>query len=378
VQFNFNDTTLKFLKIIVKSAIQQKMRIFFVGGIVRDNILNLPVKDIDLILEGNAIDFSKNLPNEIKIKSIHKDFATIKVEYNNLNIDIASTRSEHYPYSACLPVVDKVGINLENDVKRRDFTVNSLYCELSIENNELKYNLIDLINGVKDIENKTLKVLHTKSYVDDPTRILRGIDFKYRFNFDFSQFDKNLIQDFIQNINLENGSYDRILSVYKKILSSQNSDLIFRDIINNQYYRILNNNNLTIDFNLIKKTTDLINLNNNEKMQFYINLILNHEIKKQTLNNEIEILNHFSKFSKENLAYYYYKIQDINIKKFIDFSNIKLIINGNDLITLGYNSGKTIGIVLNELLKAKIKNKDLFLTKEQEIHWVKRYFPKEN
>ena len=176
MEFKFDKRIENFLKIILKNAQKIGLRVFFVGGIVRDNILNIKTSDIDILVLGNAIEFAKKLPDEIKIASFHKDFCTVKVEYDNLQIDIASSRTELYPYSGCLPVLDSVGVSLEDDVLRRDFTVNSLYCELKLVNNVITYELIDLINGLADIKNKTLKVLHKKSYIDDPTRILRGLD----------------------------------------------------------------------------------------------------------------------------------------------------------------------------------------------------------
>ena len=57
-----------------------------------------------------------------------------------------------------------------------------------------------------DINKKVLKVLHDKSYIDDPTRIIRGLGFKYRFNFDFSSHDKKLIKEYLKNINYKNAS----------------------------------------------------------------------------------------------------------------------------------------------------------------------------
>jgi len=221
VKFEFNQKIDSFLKIILKNAQSKNLRVFFVGGIVRDKILNIPTFDIDLLLLGSAIEFSKTLPDEIKIKSIHEDFCTVKLEFYGIEIDIASSRSENYPYSGCLPIVDEIGVNLEKDVLRRDFSINSLYCELKFKNNEIFYTLIDLTDGLKDINNKILKALHDKSYIDDPTRIIRGLGFKYRFNFDFSAHDKKLIEEYLDKIDYSNMSIDRNTKVIKKVLNSQ-------------------------------------------------------------------------------------------------------------------------------------------------------------
>lgn len=371
MDFTFSKNKENFLKLIVNCAKAQNIRIFFVGGIVRDYLLKKSIKDIDLIIEGNAIEFSKNLPSEIKIKSIHEDFKTVKVEYNNEIIDIASTRIEKYPYSGCLPVVEKIGVSIEQDFKRRDFAINAMYAELNLTDDELSYKLIDLANGQKALKEKVLNVLHKKSYIDDPTRILRGLDFKYRFNFDFSSTDKELIQNYIDNPNLENASKNRILNVFKKILSSDNNDLIFKEIVKNKYYKILGTKNLKVDFDLIKNILEKFQLKS--KKDFYLDIISNSPFEKHFNMNDFEIYKHFSQFNIEKLAYFFYKTQDENIEKFLKIKDIKLFLKGKDIINLGFQQGKQIGIILDELLKEKIQNKKI-KTKIDEINWVKNSF----
>lgn len=369
MKFSFDDKINNFLKIITKSALEQKTRVFFVGGLVRDNLMGVESLDIDLLVLGNAIEFAKKLPEIIKIKSIHKDFATVKVIYDNLTVDIASTRSEKYPYSGCLPVVDEIGVKLEEDVKRRDFSVNSIYCELLLENNELKYELIDLVNGVEDIKNKTLKVLHTKSYIDDPTRILRGLGFKYRFNFDFSFDDKKLIENYLDNIDKTNLSYDRTYSVFRKILLNNENFKIFSEIIKNGYYKILFND-LTADFEKIKTILNSFSLSKEDEAEFYLLILYNCEIEKIKADKPVEIYNNFSKFNNSNLAYYFYKTEDKNVLLFSKYKDIKLFINGREIIKLGYKQGKIIGDILENLLNEKLTNPDNFKTPNDEINWV--------
>lgn len=371
MNFDFSEKTNSFLKIILKNAQEQNLRVFFVGGIVRDKILNIETKDIDLLLLGNAIEFSKNLPEIIKIKSIHKDFATVKLQYDNIEIDIASSRSEKYPHSGCLPVVEKVGVSLEQDVKRRDFTVNSLYCELKYVNDEIKYELIDLVDGLNDIKNKTLKVLHNNSYIDDPTRILRGLGFKHRFNFDFSFEDKQLINQYLDNIDYSNMSFDRNLKVFKYVLNNDFQDEIFKEIIKNGYYKLINPNNINVDFKKTKK----IKLNLDEKIQFYIDIMLDKPISREKLNTKLEIYKYFSKFKRSDIAYYFYKTNDENVLEYEKIKNIKLFINGFDLLNLGFKQGNLIGKILDDLFQVKLDNPEKFSNKNQEISWVLARFP---
>ncbi len=364
MNFVFDNKISDFLKLISKCAYGNDVCIYFVGGIVRDNILNKPLKDIDLIVNSNAIKFAKKLPCEIKIKSIHEDFCTVKVCYKDLIIDIASTRTEHYPYAGCLPVVDKMGVDIEKDYLRRDFTINALYCKIKYTNDELKYELIDLCNGVNDIKNKTLRALHDKSYIDDPTRILRGVDFKYRFDFDFSKNDKRLINEALNVNPNEHTSTDRIISVFKKIVNEQN----FKEIVNNDYFKIINKNDIDVDFDFICK----MNLELNS--EFYLDVILDNPVQKIEFKSNTNMIDKFSKLSNSQLAYYLYKTRDLNVENFLKWKDIKLLVNGTDLIGMGFEQNKNIGVILRSLLEEKIKNPNNFLTKSDEIFWIKNNF----
>ncbi len=373
MKFNFSKETEEFLKIITKTAQTNNVRVFFVGGIVRDYCLNMVNNDIDIIVEGNAIELSKKFPSDITIKSVHGDFGTVKIEYKGINIDIASTRTEKYPYSGCLPEIIELGVDIERDVKRRDFTVNSLYSEITLIDNKLNYKLIDLTDGVSDIKNKILRVLHKKSYRDDPTRILRGLNFKYRFGFDFSDIDKILISEYMKSINLENASKDRIKEVFQIILSNKYQDEIFREIIDNEYYKIISNSDLSVDFTLLNKTLANINLNIEEKSCLYLDILFSKEILLPEFKDKISKYKFYSNLNSVQKALLFYKTQDSDI---ILYTNIKINLKGKDLINLNYKEGKTIGEILDAILTAKLDNPSAFSDLSDEINWVENRFPK--
>lgn len=369
MHFNLNENISNFLKIIINCAKKQNVNVYFVGGIVRDNVLNIPIRDIDIIINSDAIKFSQTLPDNIVVKSIHKDFYTVKVQYKNLSIDIASTRVESYPYSGCLPVVNEVGVDIFRDSKRRDFTVNSIYCKLNTDNdNNLVFEFLDPCNGLEDINEKTLRVLHDNSYIDDPTRVIRGVDFKNRFGFDFSYHDKNLITEFFNNFNIENASYDRILSVFKQALYS---DANFKDIVLKQYYKLINNSILSVNFELIDKILQMFKF---EKSEFYTLVLLNKPIAKINVNTILDARLKLAKLKDYELAYYYYKTLDNCVLKYLETKDMKLLISGFDLISIGYNEGLLIGNILNKLLEQKICFPNMFKTKEDELNWVKNNF----
>ncbi|MBQ8635927.1 CCA tRNA nucleotidyltransferase [bacterium] len=373
--FEFSENVNDFLKIILKNAQMQDKRVFFVGGIVRDNILNNPILDIDLLLLGNAIEFVASLPESITVKSIHEDFCTAKLSYNGLEIDIASSRKECYPNSGCLPVVSKIGVSLEEDVLRRDFTVNSIYCELTLIENEICYQLIDLVGGVDDIKAKTLRALHSNSYIDDPTRIIRGVGFKYRFGFDFSGLDKNLIESYLENIDYSYMSYDRNCKVIAKTLDSSYRDEIFKEIIFSEYYKIINSRKLDVDFEYLQKIIADFKMNHGEICELYLKVLINRHIDDFVLCEKTKCLDMFLKMKKVDLAYYFYKTKDIRLDWYLSKKDISLNISGYDLIDLGYQQGQIVGKILNELKAKKLDEPEKYPDKDAEINWVLKEFP---
>ncbi len=118
---------------------KQSLKLFLIGGAVRDTITGMNHFDTDITVQGNAVDFAcfwgKTYAGQCKVKEIHEKFMTAKVvffmENEQLEIDIASTRKESYPYPSSLPEVEEIGCDLYEDVKRRDFTINSMAMSLN-------------------------------------------------------------------------------------------------------------------------------------------------------------------------------------------------------------------------------------------------------
>ena len=173
----------------------QESNLYYVGGVVRDGILGVPSFDTDYCYQGNAIEFAKNQGLDI-IKE-NPAFGTVRVLYGGKEIDIASTRCETYPRKGHLPQVERIGCPLAEDVKRRDFTINA------IAKRTTDGEIIDFTGGVKDIEAKKLRVLHDKSFIDDPSRIVRGLKFSVRFGFELDERTKFLQDNYLANINYD-------------------------------------------------------------------------------------------------------------------------------------------------------------------------------
>ena len=352
----------RIIDIVLNSNNEFKNKIYIVGGVVRDLLMERKIKDIDFLIEGSAIDFIKK--SNLKIKSTHEPFNTVKVEILGEEIDIASTRIETYDYMGALPTVLKTGVNIEDDLKRRDFTINSI--AYNLHSNKI----IDPYFGQKDIKKGVLKVLHKNSFLDDPTRILRGLDFKYRFNFEFDKNTASLIENCLETFNNEHLSIDRIYLTLNKIFSYSYSNKILKEILDKKIYKIwLNKTDLKEeDIEKLDLAKEIFNAAEQNKL--YISALESFFYIKPPLKNNFEIYEFFKNFNNVQLALYYFKTNDKNAVQFLNLKNIKPEINGNDLKSLGFNEGKFIGIILKDVLKEKILNPNNFKTKQNEIDFV--------
>lgn len=355
---------LKITEIIKKEALKQGVNVYIVGGVVRDIILGREVKDVDFLVEGSAVQFAHNA--NFKIKSTHEAFNTVKVLIDDEEIDIASTRKEIYKQEGALPTVIETGVKIEEDLKRRDFTINS------IAFNILNGQITDTFSGIEDIKNKRLKVLHKKSFLDDPTRILRGLDFKYRLGFSFEQKTLELIKECVNNFNNEGLSIDRIYLTLNKVFSFPYSDEILKEILTEKIYKIwMKKTDLTLnDIELLKESEKIFKVK--ERTKLFISALESTFYIKPFLKDEFEIYEFFKKFNDVQLALYYFKTSDKNAIKYLEIKDISVFLTGDDLIKEGYPQGKIIGNILKALLRKKVLKK--LKTKEDEIKFVKENF----
>ena len=147
--------------------------VYLVGGAVRDLLLGRDRTDLDVVVEGDAAALAARLGGEAMN---HERFATAKVILDGLEFDLASARAESYPRPGALPEVRPAG--LAEDLARRDFTINAMAIPLHREPE-----LIDPHSGRADVERALIRILHRRSFVDDPTRVLRAARYAARFEF---------------------------------------------------------------------------------------------------------------------------------------------------------------------------------------------------
>ena len=160
-------------------AAEQGGNLYIVGGVVRDLLLEKANLDLDLVVEGNAIALARRLAENKPAKlTIHPHFNTAKLAWEKWSVDFATARSEKYSRAGALPTVEPSSI--EKDLFRRDFTINAMAVCLSPK----RYGkLIDCYGGQDDLENRLIRILHEKSFVDDATRIWRGLRYEQRLDF---------------------------------------------------------------------------------------------------------------------------------------------------------------------------------------------------
>jgi tRNA nucleotidyltransferase (CCA-adding enzyme) len=187
---------IKILKDVGATAGALGFNSYVVGGFVRDLLLRRENLDIDIVIEGgDGIAFAREFAKRysLKVKG-HERFRTAVVVFpDGFKIDVATARLEYYERPGALPTVELSSLKL--DLYRRDFTINTLAMAL----NPGRFGeLIDFFSGQRDIKDKTIKVLHNLSFVEDPTRTLRAVRFSERFGFGIGKQTMNLIKNAVK------------------------------------------------------------------------------------------------------------------------------------------------------------------------------------
>ncbi len=221
---NQNPTHAEIFKLSCKLSSKIDIPAYVVGGYVRDALLNKKTNDIDIMVEGDAIKFSKNLAKELNVKKIVEfpEFSTVLIPYSEINIQIASARKESYRKKSRKPIVEMCSI--EDDLSRRDFTINSMAASLMEKNFGEIY---DPFSGIKDLQKELLitPLDPDTTFMDDPLRILRAIRFSAQLKFNLTSF----IEDSIirQKHGLEFISKERITEEIIKILKTDKPSIGF-------------------------------------------------------------------------------------------------------------------------------------------------------
>ncbi len=207
----------KVFKIISGVAIKNETEIYVVGGYVRDILLCRPSVDIDIVVAGNGIEFARKVASamgDTKV-SIFKTFGTAMLKYDGYEVEFVGARKESYTKNSRKPVVEAGTI--EEDQRRRDFTINTLAIGLGKDNYG---QLIDPFNGLEDLEKKIIRtpLEPSATFSDDPLRMMRAIRFASQLNFEIQKGTLNAISK--NNGRIEIVSMERITDELCKIIMS--------------------------------------------------------------------------------------------------------------------------------------------------------------
>ncbi len=363
-------------------ADSNNVKIYLVGGAVRDLIIGREVTDADIMVDGDAIEFAQKIAGYLKCKIlIHKAFFTAVVYLSSgRKYDFTSTRKEFYPYNGALPIVSPGTIT--DDLYRRDFTINAIAMKL---NNKYPGDIIDCYNGINDISNKLIRVLHDNSFNSDPTRIFRAIRFEAKLGFSLDCNTEKLAVKSIIEKNIDKVSGERLYNELKHICSNRlNEKVIDRmqsvDILSsilsgwkipteidfNRIENIIEENNVispqllritwlisSIESTIeIHKIADRLRIGKYERKHFICSTEILKIIDKINCDNSsggidivlkskpmdtILLISEFDRNNKNEIRKY--------LRKLFGF---KLLVNGDDILNEGIPADKTI----NRLMKA--------------------------
>ena len=180
--------------------------LYLVGGPVRDLLLRRSSADLDLVTEGNAEMLARRIGDAVGSKAVvYSRFGTATVNSNGERLDLTTARREIYEHSGALPTVS-VG-TIDEDLQRRDFTVNAIALGLT---GRYEGRILDPTGGMRDLRRGVIKILHSGSFQDDPTRIFRAIRYEQRLRFRLEDDTKQRLTDALKGRMLSTVSADRL------------------------------------------------------------------------------------------------------------------------------------------------------------------------
>lgn len=206
----------RIFNVISQLAGKQNLQAYAIGGFVRDIFLKRPSKDIDIVVIGNGITFAEAVAAALKVKlAVFKNFGTASLKYQDLEIEFVGARKESYRLNSRKPIVENG--TLEDDQKRRDFTINALAISL---HPDTFGELLDPFNGINDLEQQLIRtpLNPVETFSDDPLRMMRAIRFATQLNFKIDQVAVNAIKNNVDRIKIV--SQERVTDELNKIILS--------------------------------------------------------------------------------------------------------------------------------------------------------------
>jgi tRNA nucleotidyltransferase/poly(A) polymerase len=208
---------LKIIDVISRVAESDNTKVYAVGGFVRDIFLNRERSDLDILVIGNGTNFARNVAEELGIVNVSyfKNFGTAYFEYQGMNIEFVGARKESYDRNTRKPIVEDG--SFDEDISRRDFTINTL--AISLNKDELG-KIIDRYDGIVAIKSKLIKTPldPIRTFDDDPLRIMRAFRFASQLHFNVDESIMTAAKEMKERLSIV--SQERITDEFLKILST--------------------------------------------------------------------------------------------------------------------------------------------------------------
>lgn len=386
---------------------------YLVGGIVRDLLLNHKNLDVDIVVEGDAIEFARTIVERIggRIRP-HRKFGTaVVVLENGFRVDFASARAEFYEKPAMLPQVEPTSIR--QDLARRDFSINAMAVSLNAKDYG---KLLDYFNGQRDLKYGRIRILHNLSFIEDPTRIFRAVRFEQRLGFKLESQTEELLKKAVDMELIEHLSESRIrdelmlilgedkpfrilkrldeLGALKIVLPNAEVDATLKALflrIDNAISELDHYFSVGVQRSIVYLAALLRNTKKNALESWYERMKLRHidrirlkemvldvpkvveEIETATRMRHSQLYGLLHALSPESLIFAHAVTFKLKAQKRIHFylsglKGVKIAVNGRSLRKMGFPPSPLYNIVLKELLAAKLDGK--VETPEDEMKFV--------
>ncbi len=394
---------------------------YLVGGLVRDVFLRHENLDVDIVIEGDGIEFAHEFAEHYgaRVRS-HRKFGTAVLIFpDGFKVDVATARVEYYEFPGAPPNVETSSLKL--DLYRRDFTINTLAIKL---NKRLYGTLIDYFGGQKDIKEKVLRVLHNLSFVEDPTRVLRAIRFEQRFGFKIGKLTLALIKNAVKINCFKELSGRRLFLELKLILREPDPikaiermdeldllQFVFPEVqltksvkgLLEEMRKVIVWYNLlyleepfepwkvywqgltsSLDKKALSSMADRMGMGQMENRKIISQMISSNDllgILYRFDGDNYHLYTSLHPYDTEILLYLMAKTGSEKVRRLISsyFTNLKgteIQLRGKDLLKMGFSSGPFFKEIFDRLLEARLN--DLVKTKEDEVKFVKETFEHQN
>lgn len=400
---------------------------YIVGGITRDMLISAErrydIQDVDITIEGKALDAGHIIDADSRnfdLEQAFEPFGTAKLNYKGqIHIDLASTRREVYNGCGLLPEVVELGVPLEEDIIRRDFTINALALSINQPGQ-----VLDCTGGLDDIERRIIRPLKAESFFEDPSRIIRAFKFAARLNYQLGEDMLYLLERFLHHMpQVYRGGGDRIRAELQRffILPESPEKIHWLDaFLSRGLHRLMDTQlpaQLDMPLSMSQISERIMVLQEHlapywrEEVtwKIYIAFVLMGLPESQVgpaMNRieltrpEIDVVEKSLKLLRENIVYpltpydnvtrlydvfhslpmgaacvgillapQYQQCLEAFVKYKAQLENVKLDVTGDDIIKLGVPQGEQVGRLLKTLLHAKLQGR--VSHRVEELNWLK-------